>query len=146
MKLGNCDVVVLNSYKVIKHALQKQARTFAGRPMFNSFQKISQGRGIVFNSEASLGPKWLKMKMVVIKLLHNFVSSKHSRGILCRHLRTETMHLVKQLCDREDQTGGGEMRLAEDIIQVGVANLVCAIMFGHRYEYSNKVSVRSGFG
>nr|CAB3235411.1 cytochrome P450 1A1-like [Phallusia mammillata] len=146
MKLGNVDVIVLNSYKVIRDALQRQGRVFSGRPQFNSFRQISQGRGIVFNSELSLGQKWTDMKRVVIKLLHRFTSKSETRGLLCRHVRTETLHLVKELCGKSK-----EENAAENIIQVGVANLVCAMMFGHRYEYSNKefqdlVSLNREFG
>jgi len=140
MKLGSFDVLVLNNYKTIKEALIKKRRVFSGRPAFDSLKNVSQGRSIVFNDSHTMGEAWMQKKQLVIKLLHKFVVGHDTRELLCRQVTAETLQMVSQLDQlcRRSPTGCVE---PEGTIQVGIANLVCAMMFGHRYEYSNKVSV-----
>ena len=138
MKLGGIDVLVLNDYASIKEALGRQKRVFEGRPHFNSFANISQGKGIVFNSPDTQGKNWRKLKTIVVNHLHKFVTGSDTRAQLEDHVKKETIGLIKELYRLSQQSPNGSVE-PETMINVSVANIACALMFGHRYDYNNKV-------
>ena len=140
MKLGGADVLVLNDYASIKEALGRQKLVFEGRPQFDSFAEVSQGKGIVFNSPQTQGKNWRRLKMAVIKHLHKFVSSSNTRKLLSDHIRKETIEMVNRMNQQAKDSPDGYIE-PQAIINVSIANIVCSLMFGHRYNHENKVKV-----
>ena len=138
MKLGGEDVLVLNDYQSIKEALGRQKLVFEGRPLFKSFAKISQGNGIVFNSPLTMGKNWQKLKSSVIKHLHRYVTVPDTLRQLGDHVRKESIELINKIHLECQQSPNGFVE-PETLINVSVANVICALTFGHRYDYSNKV-------
>ena len=138
MRLGTVDVLVLNDAKSIKEALGKQKEVFEGRPQFKSFSNISQGKGIVFNSPLTQGKNWRKMKMAVIKHLHRFVTSPDTQSQLSDHVRKESVEMVCRIREQCQKSPDGFVD-PESTINVSIANITCAFLFGHRYDYENKV-------
>ena len=138
MKLGGADVLVLNDFKTIKEALGKQKLVFEGRPQFDSFSNISQGKGIVFNSPQTQGKNWRKLKSVVVRHLHKFITTPETRDQLSDHIKKESVEFVRNILNLSKRSPDGVVD-PESIINVSVANIVCAFMFGHRYDYNNEV-------
>nr|XP_009858581.1 cytochrome P450 1A1-like [Ciona intestinalis] len=150
MKLGTADVLVLNNYEVIKEALLRQRRIFGGRPIFDSFKKISQGRGVVFNSTMTQGDEWMKLKMTIVKHVHRFVSSEETKGYVAHHVQMEAVELVRILTEK-CRSSPNKVIFPIEQINLAIANVVCAIMFGHRYQHGNKefqdlISLNEQFG
>jgi len=139
MRLGTADVLVLNDAQSIKQALGKQKTYFEGRPQFKSFSNISQGKGVVFNSPQTQGKKWWKLKLTMIKHLHRFVTSPDTLSQLSDHVKKESIEMVSKLQDL-CQKNPSKFVGPESLINVSIANMVCALVFGHRYDYDNKVS------
>lgn len=138
MKLGGVDVLVLNDFQSIKEALGKQKLVFEGRPQFNSFSKISQGKGIVFNCPQTQGKNWRKLKTAVVRHVHNFMASPETRNQLSDHIQKESVEIIRNIQNLCRQSPDGVID-PETAINVSVANIVCALTFGHRYDYDNKV-------
>ena len=140
MRLGTADVLVLNDAQSIKEALGRQKLIFEGRPQFKSFANISQGKGIVFNSPETQGKNWRKMKLTVVKHLHRFVTSPDTLNQLSEHVTKESIEMITNIREHcERNRGEGGFVDPESIINVSTANIVCSLMFGHRYDYNNKV-------
>ncbi|XP_076814599.1 cytochrome P450 1A1-like [Clavelina lepadiformis] len=150
MKLGGVDVLVLSTYRSIKEALGRQKHIFSGRPQFKSFEKISQGKGIVFNSSQTQGENWKILKGHIIRLLHKFIVSNETRAMLESYVSKEAIEMVRSIDEQCAASKTGAIQ-PEMTVNVSIANVVCAFMFGHRYEYTNKefqdlVSLNLQFG
>lgn len=138
MKLGGADVLVLNNYKVIKEALIKQRANFSDRPNFASFKNISQGKGIVFNGPSNMGETWKNMKGLAVKKLHKYVSMTDTRRDLSHSVCYEIGELVR-IVTQECQDSSTNSTRPEPVINVTLANIICTMMFGHRYSHENEV-------
>lgn len=131
-------MVVLTKYDVIREALIRKKITFSGRPLFQSFSNISFGQGIAFNSPTTQGEDWMKNKTIVLKHLHTFVTSVNTRARFSDHIRKEMVELIKEITKQAEMTPDGFVNVG-DVLTVAVANVICALVYGKRYDHDNEV-------
>ena len=148
IKLGSYDIVVLNSREVIHEALVKQSHIFSGRPLWQSFQLVSQGKGVVFNSPKTLGNKWKTMKATLVRHLNNFIKSSDNMQDLNNHVIREAMEMIQLITKQNKKSRGAPTSqndasspdLNSNIINITSANIACMTVFGQRFSHDNNVS------
>lgn len=132
IKLGSRTVVVLNG-NTIRQALVKQGAEFAGRPDFTSFQYVSNGSSLAFNTTTD----WWKM--------HRKVAHSTVRMFSTGNMETKKTFELHVLCEfRELLQLFVEKTKAQHYFQplvylvVSTANIMSAVCFGKRYSYEDE--------
>ncbi|XP_070832987.1 cytochrome P450 1B1 [Chaetodon trifascialis] len=132
IKLGCRTVVVLNGDS-IKQALVKQGADFAGRPDFTSFQYISNGDSLVFNTITD----WWKM--------HRRVAQSTVRMFSTGNLQTKKAFEHHVLCEIREllrlfvkKTKAHQYFQPMTYLVVSTANIMSAVCFGKRYTYEDE--------
>lgn len=143
MRLGSLTVVVLSGYSTIRQALVRQGEAFAGRPDLFTFSAVANGTSMTFSEK--YGPAWLLHKKLCKNALRSF-SQAEPRGsgatcLLEEHVCAEATEMV-QVIREQAAKGEREQTLAgiDPVIPLvaSVANVVCALCFGKRYDYNDK--------
>ncbi|XP_062237592.1 cytochrome P450 1A1 [Platichthys flesus] len=142
--LGSLTVVVLSGYSTIRQALVRQGDAFAGRPDLFTFSAVANGTSMTFSEK--YGPAWMLHKKLCKNALRSF-SQTEPRGsgatcLLEEHVCAEAAEMVEVL--REQVAAKREM--GQDVTGIdpviplvtSVANVVCALCFGKRYDYNDK--------
>ncbi|KAM3606214.1 uncharacterized protein V6R79_012811 [Siganus canaliculatus] len=132
IKLGCRTVVVLNGDS-IKQALVKQGHEFAGRPDFTSFQYVSNGDGVVFNTITDWWKLHRKVSQSTVRMFST--SNLDTKKTFEHHIVCEVRELLG-LFVRKTKTHGYFQPLAD--LVVSTANIMSAVCFGKRYSYDDK--------
>ncbi|XP_069555832.1 cytochrome P450 1D1 [Brachyistius frenatus] len=143
MRLGSLTVVVLSGYTTIRQALVRQGEAFAGRPDLFTFSAVANGTSMTFSEK--YGPSWLLHKKLCKNALRSF-SQAEPRGsgatcLLEEHVCAEAAEMVEVI--REQAAKGETDSNVTGIdpmkpLVTSVANVVCALCFGKRYDYNDK--------
>lgn len=144
MRLGSLTVVVLSGYTTIRQALVRQGEAFAGRPDLFTFSAVANGTSMTFSEK--YGPVWMLHKKLCKNALRSF-SQAESResgaaSLLEEHVCAEAAEMVEVI--RKQAAVKGEMdhdTMGIDPVRplvTSVANVVCALCFGKRYDYDDK--------
>ncbi|XP_020505678.2 cytochrome P450 2J2-like [Labrus bergylta] len=126
LRMGQELVVVLNGYEVLKEALVNQGDSVADRPPLPMLQDISEELGIVFNS----GHMWKQQRRFALSTLRYFGIGKKSLEPV---ILDEFTH-----CSKEFQSFKGKPFDPKLIIGNAVSNIICSLVFGHRFEYTDE--------
>ncbi|XP_061116836.1 cytochrome P450 1A1 isoform X1 [Conger conger] len=134
MKMGSLEVVVLSGYGTIRKALVRQGESFSGRPQLFSFSAVGNGTSMTFSEK--YGEAWVCHKRLCRNALRSF-SQTEARDSSCsclleEHVRAEALRVVGAL------RGRGEGTDPAVPLVTSVANVVCALCFGKRYEHDDK--------
>ncbi|NXA53229.1 CP1A4 protein, partial [Nothocercus julius] len=137
IRIGMRPVLVLNGLDTIKQALVKQAEDFMGRPDLYSFQYISNGQSLAFSPDS--GDVWKARRKLAQNALKTFSitpsATSSSTCLLEDHVSKEADYLVtKFLQVMEEQKSFNPSRY----LSVSVANVICAICFGRRYDHNDQ--------
>ncbi|CAM5155812.1 unnamed protein product [Natator depressus] len=124
--LGSERVVVLYGYEIVKEALVGLGEEFSGRGSMPLFEKMAQEPGIVFSS----GERWKKLRRFALTNLRNFGMGKKS---IEERIQEETRFLVERLRNTHVQPFDPTLFLTH-----AVSNIICAIVFGDRFDYEDK--------
>ncbi|XP_069500381.1 cytochrome P450 2C20-like isoform X2 [Ambystoma mexicanum] len=124
--MGTSPVVVLCGYDMVKDALVNHGEEFSGRAFSASNQKVTGGNGVI-NSN---GPEWQVLRRFAITTLRNFGMGKRSME---ERVQEEARHLLKAIKDTQGEAFDPMMSL-----QSAAANMICLVMFGERFDYSDK--------
>uniref|UniRef100_A0A3Q3W8Z0 Cytochrome P450 1A n=1 Tax=Mola mola TaxID=94237 RepID=A0A3Q3W8Z0_MOLML len=132
IKLGCRTVVVLNG-DAIKQALVKQGPEFAGRPDFTSFQYVSAGEGIAFNTATD----WWKMHRKVAQSTVRMFSTgnMHTKKTFEHHVLCEVRELLQLFVNK---TKTQQYFQPMTYLVVSTANIMSAVCFGKRYSYDDE--------
>lgn len=138
LKMGSLEVVVLSGYQTIRKALVRQGESFAGRPELFSFLLVADGNSMTFNEK--YGEAWVCHKRICRNALRSF-SQTEARDPSCsclleEHVGAEALRMVEAL--RGTGKGKGEGTDPTVLLVTSVANVVCALCFGKRYEHDDK--------
>uniref|UniRef100_A0A8C4WPT1 Unspecific monooxygenase n=1 Tax=Gopherus evgoodei TaxID=1825980 RepID=A0A8C4WPT1_9SAUR len=137
LKLGMVPVVVVNGLDTVKQVLLRDAESFAGRPKMHTFSFFADGKSLSFSVE--YGESWKLHKKIASKALRSFSKSEAKTSICsCRleeHVCAEASALVKMFLELSLEKGAFD---PTGITTCTVANVVCALCFGKRYEYNNE--------
>ncbi|XP_026198757.1 cytochrome P450 1A1 [Anabas testudineus] len=144
MRLGSLTVVVLSGYTTIRQALVRQGEAFAGRPDLFTFSAVANGTSMTFSEK--YGPVWMLHKKLCRNALRSFSQTEpRESGSTClleEHVCAEAVAMVEVI--REQAAVKGEMghdTMGIDPVRplvTSVANVVCALCFGKRYDYDDK--------
>lgn len=140
MRLGSLTVVVLSGYTTIRQALVRQGEAFAGRPDLFTFSAVANGTSMTFSEK--YGPAWMLHKKLCKNALRSFSQAEPTgSGASClleEHVSAEAAEMVEVI--REQATAEGEMTGIDPVkpLVTSVANVVCALCFGKRYDYDDK--------
>ncbi|KAM6169966.1 cytochrome P450 1A4-like [Rhynchocyon petersi] len=137
IKLGMVPVVVVNGMEMVKQVLLKDGEHFAGRPNMQSFAVLAEGKSLTFS--VNYGESWKLHKKIASNALRTF-SKAEAKSSTCsclleEHVTEEVSELVKAFRELTSKNGGFDPR---SVITCAVANVVCALCFGKRYEHNDE--------
>ncbi|NWJ05547.1 CP1A5 protein, partial [Crypturellus undulatus] len=137
VRIGMRPVLVLSGLDTIKQALVKQGEDFMGRPDLHSFRYVTDGQSLTFSTDS--GEVWKARRKLAQNALKTFSitpsSTSSSICLLEEHVSKEADYLVtKFLQVMEEQKSFEPYRY----VVVSVANVICAICFGQRYDHNDQ--------
>lgn len=137
IKLGMVPVVVVNGMKMVKQVLLTDGEHFAGRPNMYTFSFASEGKSFSFS--VNYGESWKLHKKIASNALRRFSKAK-SKSSICsslpeEHVVEEVSEMIKVFAELTSKNGSFDPRNA---ITCAVANVICALCFGKRYDHSNE--------
>ncbi|XP_062985417.1 cytochrome P450 1A4-like [Elgaria multicarinata webbii] len=136
IKMGMVPVVVVNGLDAVKQVLLRDGESFAGRPDMHTFSFISNGESMSFS--VKYGESWKLQKKIAGKALRSLSKSEAQSStcscLLEEHVCAEASELVKAFVELSKK---GSFDPAT-ITNYSVANVVCALCFGKRFDYNDK--------
>ncbi|XP_074016486.1 cytochrome P450 2C5-like [Numenius arquata] len=123
--LGLKPVVVLCGYEAVKDALVGHSEEFGGRPEIPLLVQLSKGYGFMSNDEK----KWRELRRFTLSTLRDFGMGKSS---MSQRVQQEAQHLLGLLAELK-----GNAFEPITMFRHAVANVICSIVFGSRYSYSD---------
>ncbi|XP_044302426.1 cytochrome P450 1A1-like [Varanus komodoensis] len=136
IKLGMVPVVVVNGLSAVKQVLLRDGENFAGRPDMHTFSFFANGESLSFS--VKYGESWKLQKKIASKALRSLSKSEATSStcscLLEEHVCSEASELVKTLVELS-KSGSFD---PATIITCTVANVVCALCFGKRYDYNDQ--------
>nr|XP_046257197.1 cytochrome P450 1B1 isoform X2 [Scatophagus argus] len=132
IKLGCRTVVVLNGDS-IKQALVKQGIEFAGRPDFTSFQYVSNGDGLAFNTITDWWKVHRKVAQSTVRMFST--GNLHTKKTFEHHVLCEIGELLRVFVGK---TEAQQYFQPMTYLVVSTANIMSAVCFGKRYSYEDE--------
>ncbi|XP_051501120.1 cytochrome P450 2J2 [Myxocyprinus asiaticus] len=126
LRLGSLNTVVVNTYNMVKEALVDQANIFTGRPTNDVLKRIIKCQGVTFNN----GYSWKQQRRFALSTLKYF-------GVGKRSLESSIMEEYKFLHQAIMDTNGVPID-AHFLINNAVSNIICSMVFGRRFEYTDQ--------
>uniref|UniRef100_T1IQ14 Cytochrome P450 2U1 n=1 Tax=Strigamia maritima TaxID=126957 RepID=T1IQ14_STRMM len=128
INMGPEYAIFLTSYKAIKEALVKQADVFSGRPFHHIPDILKNKRGIIGSS----GEVWSELRRFSLSKLRDFGFGKST---LEPRIKEEIIHFVQEI----EAFKGKPIPDIGEFIRKSVTNVICIIMTGRRFDYTDKV-------
>ncbi|XP_041912202.1 cytochrome P450 2J6-like [Alosa sapidissima] len=126
LKMSSSWSVVLNGYKMVREALVTQGDTMADRPESALSMEVSNHLGVV----TSNGYLWRQQRKFALFTLKSFGVGKKS---LESAILDEFTHLSRDIEELDGKTFNPHLPT-----NYAVANIICSLVFGHRFEYTDK--------
>ncbi|XP_037357629.1 cytochrome P450 1A1 isoform X1 [Talpa occidentalis] len=137
IRIGCTPVVVLSGLDTIRQALVRQGDDFKGRPDLYTFTLITDGQSMTFNPDS--GPVWAARRRLAQNALKSFsIASDPASSSSCyleEHVGKEAEYLISKF--QELMAGVGHFDPYRYIV-VSVANVICAMCFGRRYDHDDQ--------
>ncbi|KAJ4943715.1 hypothetical protein JOQ06_006213 [Pogonophryne albipinna] len=128
IRLGRHKTVFVCGWKMVKEAIVTQADNFVDRPYSPMVTRIYSGNsaGLFFSN----GRVWRRQRRVAMAMLRTFGLAKSSME---QSICEESHHLQEAM-----QKEKGEPFDPVPLLNNAVANIICQIVFGRRYEYGDR--------
>ncbi|XP_073497643.1 cytochrome P450 2G1-like [Phyllobates terribilis] len=122
---GHYPVVVLCGYDTVKEALFDRAKEFGGRGRLPTLDQFVKGYGLIFGN----GNRWKDLRRFSLTILKNFGMGKKT---IEERIQEEVSFLMAEIKLQKEQYIDPSNLLVQ-----AVSNVICSIVFGNRFEYSN---------
>ncbi|XP_072331406.1 cytochrome P450 2K1-like [Scyliorhinus torazame] len=129
VSIGAQKAVVLAGYDTVKDALVDHADQFAGRPHIPIFDEYSFRCGITLSD----GKQWQDTRKFVMSRLREFGMGKKS-------FEEKIAEEVNFLVNIFESYKGQPFETAQ-IVNSAVSNIICSIIFGHRFDYEDELFI-----
>ncbi|NXD30082.1 CP1A5 protein, partial [Spelaeornis formosus] len=137
VRIGTRPVLVLSGLDTIRQALVKQGEDFMGRPDLYSFRFIANGQSLAFSPDS--GEVWKARRKLAQSALRSFsVAPSATSSCSClleEHVSKEAEYLVTKFLQLMEEERKFE---PYRYLVVSVANVICAMCFGKRYEHEDQ--------
>lgn len=137
IQIGMRPVVVLSGIETVRQALIKQGDEFGGRPDLYSFRFINDGKSLAFSTDQA--GVWRTRRKLAYSALRSFATLKSKNPeyscFLEEHVCKEGEYLIRQL--NTVMKADGSFNPFRHIV-VSVANVICGICFGRRYDHNDQ--------
>ncbi|XP_066295638.1 cytochrome P450 2D6-like [Branchiostoma lanceolatum] len=130
VRMGMEDVVLLNGYTTVKDALVDRSELFASRPLIYLLDRMfGFGKDI---TAARWGTGFRQRKKFATTALRN-LGMKVGRGSIEEKIQEEADCLRNRIAENN----GRPFDVTHDVA-VAVANIICSMAFGKRYDYEDE--------
>ncbi|XP_062872845.1 cytochrome P450 2M1-like [Trichomycterus rosablanca] len=119
---ANIPVVVISGYQALKDAMIGMGEEFSGRQNYPTLMKVTNGYGVLVSS----GNRWKQLRRFCLLTMKNFGMGKRS---IENKVKEEANCLVQTISTFKDYPFN-----PTDLISEAVANVICSVMFGQRFE------------
>ncbi|XP_031812457.1 cytochrome P450 1A1 isoform X2 [Sarcophilus harrisii] len=133
IQIGSTPVLVLSGLETIRQALIRQGDDFKGRPDLYSFSLIEDGQSMSFGPDT--GEAWAARRKMAQNALKTFSVSSSPSSSSCyleEHVRKEAECLIQKFQEKKGPFDPFRY------VMVSVANVICAICFGKRYNHEDQ--------
>ncbi|XP_060077641.1 cytochrome P450 2C3-like [Ylistrum balloti] len=129
LHVGSFTMVVVSGYDTLRELFVKRGDVTSDRPDLFAFREVMKWQGIVSRS----GPEWKTHRTFAIGGLRDFGFGKKS-------LEGKIMEEVEAFLNVLEEKQGQPLH-PESCIQTSVANIICSIIFGKRFEHGDPVFI-----
>ncbi|XP_013911213.1 PREDICTED: cytochrome P450 2G1-like [Thamnophis sirtalis] len=129
--VGSKPLVVLCGHKIIKDALINHAEEFSGRNVVPTIERIFHNHGLATADEKI----WKEMRHFMLSTLRNFGMGKKQ---MSERVQEEALCLVEELGSMQ-----GQPFEPKRICTSAVSNVICAVVFGNRFDYKDQTFVEN---
>ncbi|XP_048833567.1 cytochrome P450 2J2-like [Brienomyrus brachyistius] len=119
------NIVVVNSFKLVKEALVQHGENFVDRPGQPMFEDTVQNSGFVISN----GYLWKQQRRFALSVLKNFGLGTRS---LEPSIQVESTFLNEVITNTQGQPFDPQFTLIN-----AVSNIICCLVFGDRFDYSD---------
>lgn len=126
LRMGREWIVVLNGFKAVKEALVNQGDGVIDRPEQALQVDIAHGQGVILAN----GHSWKQQRRFALSTLRYFGFGKKSLEPV---ILNEFAYCAKEL-----RSFDGKPFSPHLILNNVISNIICCLVFGHRFEYSDQ--------
>ncbi|XP_033744152.1 cytochrome P450 2B19-like [Pecten maximus] len=129
LHVGSITMVVVSGYDTLRELFVKRGEVTSDRPDLFVFREVTNGEGIVSRS----GPEWKIHRAFAVGGLRDFGFGKKS-------IEGKIMEEVEIFLHVLEEKQGQPIN-PESCMQTCIANIICAITFGKRFEHGDPVFI-----